>query len=127
MESLWACRALSARLALYLWRNIKARPTKQRRATPPMTPPTIAPVLLVEELEAAVLLVGVVVSEVEERDVEGDDLDFEELCKEVDGGETAVEDAAGVGVLELGEVDDSNNFVVVANKCSVNGVGPQAM
>jgi hypothetical protein len=117
-------------LALYFRKNKRAKLTRLINASPPMTPPTIAPALFeVEEVERAgakeVPEGGA--ENVDEKDAENDDL--------VDGDEDDVE----VGITAIEAVDTAESdirlsvvvtgaaVVNTASRWSVIGDAPQAM
>lgn len=94
-----------------------AKPARKIKAIPPITPPTITPVLLAEnfkEPEAAVV------------DNASDIVDDVELDWAVEEGE-GFGGASIVGMEELDEVVVAEGLVAAANKCSVVAARPQAM
>ena len=115
-------RALSLGLAFSLWKYRTATATKMRRASPPRTPPTIAPVLF-DGLGAPFEEVG------EDAGAE----DRMEVIVTGDGeGAEGVEDEVVVdgvvllGAAELDVVEGSNELVGVINRSSVTAALPQA-
>lgn len=95
-----------------------AKPARKIKASPPITPPTITPVLLAEnfkEPEAAVVV-----------DNASDIVDDVELDLAAEEGE-GFDGASIVGMEELDEVVVAEGLLAAPNNCFVVAARPQAM